>query len=134
MLLGCSSVQLTTAVLEYGYRVVDDLILGLKIYMKENNYNKVSDFVGLSKSNLINNDLLDKDTIEFPRFNYDKCIGCGRCFISCMDGGHSAIKFDENRRPILDPTKCVGCHLCKLVCPIKAISKSPNRIRKQDSK
>ena len=134
MLLGCSSVQLTTAVLEYGYRVVDDLILGLKIYMKDNNYKKVSDFVGLSKSNLINNDLLDKDTIEFPRFNYDKCIGCGRCYISCMDGGHNAIKFDDNRRPILDPTKCVGCHLCKLVCPIKAISKSSNRVKKQDGK
>ena len=134
MLLGCSSVQLTTAVLEYGYRVVDDLILGLKIYMKDNNYKKVSDFVGLSKSNLINNDLLDKDTIEFPRFNYDKCIGCGRCYISCMDGGHNAIKFDDNRRPILDPTKCVGCHLCKLVCPIKAISKSSNRVKKQDEK
>ena len=51
-----------------------------------------------------------------------------------MDGGHNAIKFDDNRRPILDPAKCVGCHLCKLVCPIKAISKSSKRVKKQDGK
>lgn len=129
MLLGCTSIQLTTAVLEYGYRIIDDLILGLKIYMKKNNYDKVSDFVGLAKTNLVSNDLLDKDTIEYPKFNYDKCIGCGRCYISCRDGGHNAIKFGESRKPILDGSKCVGCQLCRLVCPRQAIDKSDNRIR-----
>ena len=64
MLLGCASIQITTAILEYGYRIIDDLIMGLKIYMKEKNYKKVSDFIGLVKSNLIKNDELDKDTIE----------------------------------------------------------------------
>ena len=127
MLLGCSSIQATTAIMEYGYRIVEDLILGLKIYMKEHNYNHVSDFVGLAKKNVVNNDLLDKDTIEFPRFDYSKCIGCGRCHISCRDGGHNAIKFDETRKPILDGSKCVGCQLCRLVCPMKAIDKSIKR-------
>ena len=127
MLLGCSSIQATTAIMEYGYRIIDDLILGLKIYMKEHNYNHVSDFVGLAKKNVVNNDLLDKDTIEFPRFDYSKCIGCGRCHISCRDGGHNAIRFDETRKPILDGTKCVGCQLCRLVCPMKAIGKSLKR-------
>ena len=127
ILLGCSSIQATTAIMEYGYRIVEDLILGLKIYMKEHNYNHVSDFVGLAKKNVVNNDLLDKDTIEFPRFDYSKCIGCGRCHISCRDGGHNAIRFDETRKPILDGTKCVGCQLCRLVCPMKAIDKSIKR-------
>ena len=131
MLLGCTSVQLTTAIMEYGYRIIDDLILGLKIYMKEKNYNHVSDFVGLSKSKLVNNDLLDKDTIEFPRFYYDKCIGCGRCHISCRDGGHQAIRFSDKRRPLLDASKCVGCQLCRLVCPQEAIGRSPKRIPKK---
>lgn len=131
MMLGCSSVQLTTAVMEYGYRIIDDLILGLKIFMKEKGYNKVSDFIGAAKCNLINNDELEKDTIEFPRFNYEKCIGCGRCYISCFDGGHQAIKFDKNRKPILDPSKCVGCQLCRLVCPQKAIDVAPKRIIKK---
>lgn len=128
MLLGCTNVQITTAVMEYGYRIIDDLIMGLKIFMKEKNYTKVSDFVGVSKCNLISNDKLEKDTIEFPKFNYEKCIGCGRCYISCKDGGHYAIKFDENRRPILDGSKCVGCHLCRLVCPQSAIDTASKRI------
>ncbi len=133
MLLGCTSVQVTTAVLEYGYRIVEDLILGLKIFMKEKNYNKVKDFVGISKINLINNDELDKDTIEYPRFNSEKCIGCGRCYISCRDGGHHAIKFDEKRKPLLDGSKCVGCQLCRLVCPKGAIDKAIKRIPKKQS-
>ena len=131
MSLGCSCIQITTAIMEYGTRIVDDLILGLKIYMKENNYKKVSDFIGKAKFNLINNADLEKDTIEFPKFEYDKCNGCGRCYISCRDGGHHAIKFDKNRKPTLDGTKCVGCQLCKLVCPECAISKAPKRITKK---
>lgn len=128
MLLGCSSIQITTAVMEYGYRIVEDLILGLKIFMKEKNYKKTSDFIGISKCNLISNDLLDKDTIEFPKFDYEKCIGCGRCYISCRDGGHGAIKFDEKRKPTLDGSKCVGCQLCRLVCPNSSIGVALKRI------
>ena len=134
MLLGCSSIQITTAIMEYGYRIIDDLILGLKIYMKEKGYNKVSDFIGISKDNIISNDNLEKDTIEYPRFNYDKCINCGRCYLSCKEGGHAAIKFDSDRKPMLDPNKCVGCHLCKLVCPTKAIDKAPKRITRNKIK
>ena len=134
MLLGCTSIQITTAILEYGYRIIDDLIMGLKIYMKEKNYKKVSDFIGLSKANLIKNDELDKDTIQFPKFNYDRCIGCGRCYISCRDGGHQAIQFAEDRKPFLNGKKCVGCQLCRLVCPQKAIDTAPNRINKSQIK
>lgn len=130
ILLGCSNVQITTAVMEYGYRIIDDLILGLKIYMKEKGYNKISDFIGLAKCNLVSNDKLEKDTIEFPKFNYEKCIGCGRCYISCRDGGHCAIKFDEDRKPILDGSKCVGCQLCKLVCPQSAIEPASKRVKR----
>ena len=128
MLLGCTNIQITTSVMEYGYRIVEDLILGLKIYMKENNYKKTTDFIGLAKCNLISNDKLEKDTIEFPKFNHEKCIGCGRCYISCRDGGHEAINFNENRKPILNGSKCVGCQLCRLVCPIGAIDKTEKRI------
>lgn len=131
ILLGCSSVQVTTSVLEYGYRIVQDLILGLKIYMKEHGYNSINEIVGLSKSNLISNDELDKDTIEYPRFNYEKCVGCGRCYLSCRDGGHNAINFDEKRKPFFDGTKCVGCGLCRLVCPNGAIDKSIKRVSKK---
>ena len=130
MLLGCSNVQVTTAIMEYGYRIIEDLLLGLKIFMKEKNYKKVSDFIGISKLNVINNDELEKDTIEFPKFNYEKCIGCGRCYISCKDGGHEAIQFKDERKPVLDGSKCVGCGLCRLVCPQSAIGVVSKRIKK----
>lgn len=131
MLLGCSSVQVTTSVMEYGYRIIDDLILGLKIFMRDKKYNSVKDFIGKSKANLISNDKLDKDTIEFPKCNYEKCIGCGRCYISCRDGGHNAIKFGEDKKPVLDGSKCVGCQLCRLVCPQSAIGVASKRIIKK---
>ena len=66
---------------------------------------------------------LDRDTIIYPKFDKELCVGCGRCEVSCNDGGHQAIVFDhETRRPRLVGTKCVGCHLCRLVCPAGAIS------------
>ena len=132
MLLGCTSIQITTAIMEYGYRIIDDLLLGLQIYMKEKNYKKIDDFVGLSKLNVINNDELDKDTILYPKIDYNKCIGCGRCYISCTDAGHQAIKFSEDRKPTIDLNKCVGCHLCKHVCPQKAIDVASKRISKKN--
>lgn len=67
----------------------------------------------------------------FPAFNLEKCNGCGRCVISCNDGGHQAIRFDD-RKPKLDGSKCVGCHLCKLVCPNDAIEAGKKRIKKMD--
>ena len=135
LLLGATNVQLTTAIMEYGYRIIDDLILGLKIFMKENNFHKVSDFVGISKKCVVDASKIERDTILFPKFNYDKCVGCGRCFISCQDGGHSAIKFElKTRKPLLDGTKCVGCHLCKQVCPNNAISIVERRIPNKNAR
>ena len=76
---------------------------------------------------------LDRDTVVFPIFDSDKCIGCGRCYISCMDGGHQAIAFGDDRKPHLVGTKCVGCHLCRLVCPTGAIGVS-KRVPKRKAK
>lgn len=51
-----------------------------------------------------------------------------RCEISCMDGGHQAIKWDENGKITMDSKKCVGCHLCILVCPENAIIPAKKRV------
>ena len=66
----------------------------------------------------------------FPQFLRDRCIGCGRCEVSCADGGHQAIRLDEKRHPVLNGKKCVGCHLCLLVCPQRAIVRGKKRISK----
>ena len=120
--LGCSNVQVCTAVMQYGYRIIDDLILGLQRYMAKRGVSELQQLVGERLEKFLHPDSLDRDTIIYPKFDKELCIGCGRCEVSCSDGGHQAIVFDhETRRPRLVGTKCVGCHLCRLVCPTGAI-------------
>lgn len=129
LLLGASSLQATTVVMQYGYRIIDDLISGLRIFMAQRGYTKIQDIIGAAIHNVVELDTLDRNTIVYPKFYREKCVGCGRCYISCRDGGHQALKFDsETRRPILNPKNCVGCHLCVLVCPQDAIGVSEKRI------
>ena len=120
--LGCSNVQVCTAVMQYGYRIIDDLVLGLQNYMAERGIEHLSDLVGEELPNFDTPTNLDRDTIVYPTFDREQCIGCGRCYTSCQDGGHQAITFDADlRQPHLDGKRCVGCHLCRLVCPTGAI-------------
>ncbi|MBP5136552.1 MAG: NAD-dependent dihydropyrimidine dehydrogenase subunit PreA [Paludibacteraceae bacterium] len=119
--LGCRNVQVCTSVMEYGYRIIDDLVLGLQNYMAQRGVDSLEQLVGERVAEFVSPLDLDSETMVFPVFGHNKCIGCGRCFVSCSDGGHQAIAFDEARRSHLVETKCVGCHLCRLVCPVRAI-------------
>jgi dihydropyrimidine dehydrogenase (NAD+) subunit PreA len=130
--LGCSNVQVCTAVMQYGYRIIDDMILGLQGYMAMQGINHLSDLVGEQLSSFVTPNELDRKTLIYPKINHEVCIGCGRCEISCNDGGHQAIVFDlDSRKPRIVGTKCVGCHLCRLVCPSGAITPA-KRIAKKD--
>ena len=130
ILLGAGSLQVTTAVMEYGYRIIDDLISGLKIYMAQRGYTSVSQLIGAATDSIKENDEVERDTIVFPIIDQDKCIGCGRCYISCRDGGHQALVYSEDSRNVrLNGSKCVGCQLCSLVCPVGAISQSKRVVR-----
>ncbi|MCR4922225.1 MAG: NAD-dependent dihydropyrimidine dehydrogenase subunit PreA [Bacteroidaceae bacterium] len=123
--LGCRNVQVCTAVMQYGYRIIDDLILGLQTYMAERGINQLETLVGEQLPNFVQPSDLDRDTKVFPKIDRERCIGCGRCHLSCEDGGHQAISFDTaTRLPRIIGTKCVGCHLCRLVCPTGAIGLS----------
>lgn len=117
---GCETVQVTTAVMQYGYRIIDDLIDGLSRYMNENHFSHIDQIVGRAVPEIVGTDELDRKTIDYPRFNRSLCVGCGRCYVSCYDGGHQAIEMSEV--PRLRADKCVGCHLCRLVCPVGAIT------------
>ena len=122
MQLGCRNVQVCTAVMQYGYRIIDDLVLGLQTYLAERGIERLENVVGEELPNFVLPSDLDRETLVFPKVDYEKCIGCGRCYVSCMDGGHQAIGFDTaTRQPRIIGTKCVGCHLCRLVCPTNAI-------------
>ena len=132
ILLGSSSVQVATAVMQYGYRIIDDLKAGLNLYLTEKGFSSVKEAIGLGLDSLSEStDVLERDTIVYPSIDPARCIGCGRCTISCADGGHSALKLDENRRPVLNGRRCVGCHLCRLVCSQGAITPGVKRVKKR---
>ncbi len=118
LLVGASNLQVTTAVMQYGYRIVEDMISGLSHYMDERGIDKLEDLVGLALPNIVGADEIDRDFKIIPEINYDKCVKCGRCYVSCFDAAHQAIDWDsEERKPIINDN-CVGCHLCLNVCPV----------------
>ena len=126
--LGAKSLQVTTAVMEYGYRIIDDLIDGLELFLGENNIS-INELDGYNKNKVVDVKDINRDTIIYPKINRSTCVNCGRCYISCNDGGHQAIEF-TNRTPTMNPKKCVGCHLCVIVCPTGSIKPGNIEIQK----
>jgi len=123
--LGCTNIQITTSVMQYGYRIIDDLIDGLSLYLGVKGFSCVQEMVGLALPNLVHADQLNRHSISYPIINKNQCIGCGRCYLSCLDGGHQALRIDkDDGKAKLIPKKCVGCQLCMIVCPTGAISAS----------
>ena len=122
ILLGAANVQVTTSVMQYGYRIIEDLKSGLIDYMQVQGISQLADLVGGALFGLVGSQELDRESIVYPVFDSGRCIGCGRCYISCQDGGHQAIRWLKSRRPVLRQDACVGCHLCRLVCPAGAIA------------
>ncbi len=132
MIMGASSVQVTTAVMLYGYRIIDDLCDGLLRLLDEYELASVDELIGIGLRNVVPLHDVERDAVIYPRFDLSRCAGCRRCYRSCMDGGHQAISF-MNGHPRLDAARCVGCHLCVIVCPKDAISSSGisvQRVRK----
>lgn len=120
--LGASNIQITTAVMEYGYRIIDDLTAGLYDYMERHGVARLHDLVGRALPHLAPSDALRRDYKLLAQIDREACVGCGRCFLSCRDGGHQAIGWKHaKRRPDILPEQCVGCGLCPMVCPTQAI-------------
>ena len=129
ILLGCRNIQVTTAVMQYGYRIIDDMTAGMKAYMTAHGRKSISGLVGAALPKMVPADMLDRSTVVYPSFDSGKCLGCGRCYISCRDAGHQAIVMKDGKAR-LQAAKCVGCHLCMLVCPAGAIVNRNKRVTK----
>ena len=109
--------------MQYGLRIIYDLLDGLTLilYLREKALTHVTDLKGLGVENVAVLEDLERESVLLPRFDRSRCLGCGRCYLSCRDGGHEALTM-RNGRPVMDPNACVGCHLCVLVCPAGAVS------------
>ena len=128
--LGADTIQVTTAVMEYGYRIIEDLKAGMALYLMDHGFSSVKDMKKATLEGVVSTEKLDREHVIYPKFLRDRCVGCQRCYISCMDGGHQAISIKDGKQ-VLDPARCVGCHLCVLVCPNDAIVSSGLPVRKK---
>jgi dihydropyrimidine dehydrogenase (NAD+) subunit PreA len=118
LLLGASTVQVCTAVLQQGFKIIDHFTDGSNRWLDDHAYNSVSEIIGLARPHLTEHDTLPHGIKVISHIDSESCIGCGLCFIACRDGGHNAIEFPASRRPAVDASLCVGCGLCAQVCPI----------------
>lgn len=119
--LGATSVQVCTAVMHYGFRIIEDLCDGLSNYLDERSMT-LQELQGISLERIHDWKELDLNYVVNARIDQEKCIGCGLCYTACEDGAHQAI-FSERRddgRTFVEvkPDACVGCNLCSLVCPV----------------
>ncbi len=143
--MGASSLQVCTAVMHYGYRIVEDLIEGLENYLAVKQMTSVNQLVGAALPAFKEWGDLDLNYHVVAEINAEKCIECQLCKVACHDGAHQCIHSPGTaaipghvapmakeaarkaasapadqpyRVPWVDETECVGCNLCALVCPV----------------
>ncbi|MGL4445456.1 MAG: NAD-dependent dihydropyrimidine dehydrogenase subunit PreA [Alsobacter sp.] len=121
MAMGASTVQVCTAAMVYGFKIVEEMKTGLAAYMDEKGYARVSDFVGRAVPKVTDWQYLNLDYAVKAHIDQDLCIKCGRCHISCEDTSHQAISAmkDGVRHFEVIEEECVGCNLCVNVCPVE---------------
>jgi dihydropyrimidine dehydrogenase (NAD+) subunit PreA len=141
ILLGAQSVQLCTAPMHWGFRMVEDMIDGLKNWMDEKSFATIEDFRGATLPRVKDWKHLNLNYKIVAKIDAEKCIGCELCYVACWDGAHQCIHVDReatdgitvtpipkldngtarktNRVPRVDEAECVGCNLCWLVCPVE---------------
>jgi dihydropyrimidine dehydrogenase (NAD+) subunit PreA len=120
--LGAGCVQVCTAAMIYGFRIVEEMKTGLANWMDSKGYETIEDFRGLAVPNTTDWKYLNMNYKVVAAIDEDKCIGCGRCYIGCEDTSHQAIELQPqadgtNKFKIIEE-ECVGCNLCQITCPV----------------
>ncbi len=143
LLLGASSVQVCTAVMHYGFRIVEDLCDGLSNWMDEKGFAKISDVTGKSLHRVSDFNNFDLSFRAVARIDQQKCIRCNLCYVACTDTAHQCIDLIARDGSVVQPYSydnrasgkdeaigsrprvqvreedCVGCRLCYNVCPVE---------------
>ncbi|WP_445810398.1 NAD-dependent dihydropyrimidine dehydrogenase subunit PreA, partial [Yoonia sp.] len=117
--LGCGNVQVCTAVMTYGFKIVQEMISGLSEWMDEKGYTSVEQVVGRAIPNVTDWKYLNLNYVAKAKINQDDCIKCGRCYAACEDTSHQAIAMSADRTFTVIDAECVACNLCVDVCPVE---------------
>jgi dihydropyrimidine dehydrogenase (NAD+) subunit PreA len=118
--LGAGTVQVCTAAMVYGFKIIDDLVDGLGHYLDSKGFALVGEIVGKAVPSVTDWQYLNLNHVDKAYIDQDLCIQCGRCHIVCEDTSHQAITHTVNgaRHFEVIDAECVGCNLCVSVCPV----------------
>ncbi|NRA87373.1 MAG: NAD-dependent dihydropyrimidine dehydrogenase subunit PreA [Rhizobiales bacterium] len=121
MALGAGNVQVCTAAMTYGFKIVQEMITGLSEWMDEQGHTNIEQIVGRAVPNAKNWQDLNLNYIAKAKIDQDACIKCGRCYEVCEDTSHQAIfdMIDGERGFEVNDAECVACNLCVVVCPVQ---------------
>ncbi len=119
--LGAGNVQVCTAVMTHGFKIIEEMVDGLSTWMDDKGYSSIEDFRGAAVGNVVDWKYLNMNYVVKARIDQSKCIKCGRCHIVCEDTSHQAISIEKDGMRYFDikDEECVGCNLCASICPVE---------------
>jgi len=117
--LGAGNVQVCTAAMTYGFKIVAEMKSGLSQWMDEKGYASVAEVSGRAVPNVTDWQYLNLNYVAKAVIDQDLCIKCGRCFAACEDTSHQAIAMSPDRTFSVIDAECVACNLCVNVCPVE---------------
>jgi dihydropyrimidine dehydrogenase (NAD+) subunit PreA len=119
LLMGATTLQVTTGIMRYGYRIAESLCEGLEDYLESLGFQSVGQLVGAGLEFVVDPAEHHQARHIVAKVDPDQCIGCGLCHVVCHDGANQAMRFDSStRKADSDEERCVGCLLCQHVCPV----------------
>ena len=118
--LGAGSIQVCTAAMVFGFKIVQEMANGLATYLDAKGFASVAQLRGRALASVTDWSRLDLNRVSKAVIDQDKCIQCGRCHIVCEDTEHQAITAtkDGRRHFEVKEEECVGCNLCVSICPV----------------